>query len=107
MRRIATITMILLASCATPQQQRATTEGALIGAAAGAAIGSQNNRAAEGAVLGGVLGAAAGAILSDPGTTKPQSAPRRPASPRYQRTSASSKHDDQNEDSSDDKDSNE
>jgi len=86
--RLMIIAMILLASCATPQQQRATTQGAVIGAAAGAAIGSQHQRAAEGALIGGAIGAAAGAILSDPGNRNVQQ-PRR-SSPRYQRTSGSS-----------------
>jgi len=89
---IRSVALILLASCATPQQQRATTEGALIGGAAGAAIGAQHNRTAEGAVLGGMLGAAAGAILSDPGS---RAAPQRRARPSYQRTSGSSERDDQ------------
>jgi len=55
----------LLAACATPQQERATTTGALIGATAGAVIGAQNDRMAEGAIVGGVIGGLTGALIGE------------------------------------------
>jgi len=67
MKNIILISLLALSmtACATAQQERAATGGALIGAAAGAAIGANSGRALEGAVIGGVIGAAAGAALED------------------------------------------
>lgn len=53
-----------LAACGTTSTDRAAS-GGLIGAGAGAAIGSLYGDAGAGAVIGGVAGAAAGA-LTDP-----------------------------------------
>jgi hypothetical protein len=53
-----------LAACGTTTGDRAAS-GALLGAGAGAAIGSLSGNAGSGAVIGGLAGAAAGAI-SDP-----------------------------------------
>lgn len=53
-----------LAACGTTPGERAAT-GGLMGAGAGAAIGSLYGDAGAGAVIGGVAGAAAGA-LTDP-----------------------------------------
>lgn len=57
--------LILLSGCATTHQERATTQGAMVGAAAGAVIGAQNDKPVEGAIIGGVLGAMAGAVLAE------------------------------------------
>jgi Flp pilus assembly protein TadD len=66
MKQIISISIILLLSaCATPYQQRTTTQGAVLGAAAGAVIGHQSGNAAEGAAIGGALGALAGAVLAE------------------------------------------
>jgi len=62
-----TITAALaLSACGTTQGDRAVS-GGLIGAGAGAAIGSLAGNAGAGAVIGGVAGAATGA-LTDPCT---------------------------------------
>ena len=53
-----------LAACGTSPGDRAVS-GGLLGAGAGAAIGSLSGNAGAGAVIGGVAGAAAGA-LTDP-----------------------------------------
>lgn len=61
----ATLSFALaLAACGTTSTDRAAS-GGLIGAGAGAAIGSLYGDAGAGAVIGGVAGAAAGA-LTDP-----------------------------------------
>ena len=54
---------ILLFACGTTPGDRAAS-GALLGAGAGAAIGSLYGDAGRGAVLGGVAGAAAGALTN-------------------------------------------
>jgi hypothetical protein len=67
MRRIillATVAALGLSACGTTQGDRAVS-GGLIGAGAGAAIGSLVGNPGAGAVVGGVAGAATGA-LSDP-----------------------------------------
>jgi len=65
MKYVITLLMILLLSaCATPYQQRTTTQGAVLGAAAGAVIGAQSGNAEQGAVIGGALGALAGAVIA-------------------------------------------
>ena len=53
-----------LSACGTTPGDRAVS-GGLIGAGAGAAIGSLSGNAGTGAVIGGVAGAAAGAV-TDP-----------------------------------------
>lgn len=63
--RLLFLAVAMLAACATPQQERATTTGALIGATAGAVIGAQNDRMAEGAVVGGVIGGLTGALIGE------------------------------------------
>ncbi len=55
---------LLLSACGTNQGDRAVS-GGLLGAGAGAAIGSLYGDAGKGAVIGGLAGAAAGA-LTDP-----------------------------------------
>ncbi len=72
----------LLSGCATTHQERATTQGAVIGAAAGAVIGAQSDRAVEGALIGGVLGGLAGAVLSEDGHDRVLA-----SEPRYHRRS--------------------
>ena len=63
----AAITVALaLGACGTTTSDRAVS-GGLIGAGAGAAIGSLSGNAGAGAVIGGVAGAATGA-LTDPCT---------------------------------------
>jgi osmotically inducible lipoprotein OsmB len=57
---------VLVAACGTSPGDRAAS-GGLLGAGAGAAIGSLSGNAGAGAVIGGVAGAAAGAV-SDPCT---------------------------------------
>ena len=63
---IAAVALIALSACGTTQGDRAVS-GGLIGAGAGAAIGSLSGNAGAGAVIGGVAGAAAGAV-TDPCT---------------------------------------
>ena len=66
MKSITAFLMILLLSaCATPYQQRTATQGAVLGAAAGAVIGAQDGNAEQGAVIGGALGALAGAVIAE------------------------------------------
>ena len=66
MKSVITLLMILLLSaCVTPYQQRTTTQGAVLGAAAGAVTGAQNGNAEQGAVIGGALGALAGAVIAE------------------------------------------
>ncbi len=61
----ATLSIALgLAACGTTPTDRAAS-GGLLGAGAGAAIGSLYGDAGKGAVIGGIAGAAAGA-LTDP-----------------------------------------
>jgi hypothetical protein len=57
---------LLAAACGTTPGDRAAS-GGLLGAGAGAAIGSFSGNAGTGALIGGVAGAAAGA-LTDPCT---------------------------------------
>jgi len=45
-------------------QQRVIATTTIIGATAGAVIGSDNNRTAQGAIIGGVIGAMTGAVLA-------------------------------------------
>jgi osmotically inducible lipoprotein OsmB len=54
---------LLVASCGTTTGDRALS-GGLLGAGAGAAIGSMSGNAGAGAVIGGVAGAAVGALTS-------------------------------------------
>src|SRR5215510_440856 len=63
---MAVAAALLLNACGTTQGDRAAS-GGLIGAGAGAAIGSLSGNAGAGAVIGGVLGAATG-VLVDPCT---------------------------------------
>jgi len=60
----ATASLLLLAGCGTDPMDRAAS-GALIGGAAGAAIGSMSGDMGTGALIGAGVGAATGAI-SDP-----------------------------------------
>ena len=62
----AALAVLALSSCGTTQGDRAAS-GGLLGAGAGAAIGSLSGNAGAGAVIGGVAGAAVGAV-SDPCT---------------------------------------
>ncbi len=55
-----------LSACATYEQQRAATTGAVVGGAVGAAIGANSGRVAEGAAVGAAVGAATGAIIMAP-----------------------------------------
>jgi osmotically inducible lipoprotein OsmB len=64
MMLLAAVGAFALAACGTTPGDRAVS-GGLIGAGAGAAIGSLSGNAGAGAVIGGVAGAAAGAV-SDP-----------------------------------------
>jgi hypothetical protein len=57
---------LMLAACGTTPEDRAVS-GGLLGAGAGAAIGSLSGDAGAGAIIGGVGGAAVGA-LTDPCT---------------------------------------
>jgi len=63
---IALTTAMVLMACAGHKK---TTEGAVIGGAAGGAlgaiIGSQSDHTAEGAILGAVIGGAAGAVIGN------------------------------------------
>nr|TFG54974.1 MAG: hypothetical protein E4H34_01415 [Hyphomicrobiales bacterium] len=61
---IAAALLFSLSACGTTTTDRAAS-GGLLGAAAGAAIGSLYGDAGKGAVIGGVVGAGAGA-LTDP-----------------------------------------
>lgn len=58
--------MFALAACGTTPGERAVS-GGLLGAGAGAAIGSVTGSAGKGALIGGIAGAAIGA-LTDPCT---------------------------------------
>jgi len=53
----------LLSACGTTTSDRAIS-GGLLGAGAGAAVGSLSGNAGSGAVIGGVAGAATGALTS-------------------------------------------
>lgn len=55
-----------LSSCATYEQQRAATTGAVLGGVAGAVIGSDSGRAVEGAAIGAAVGAVTGAVIATP-----------------------------------------
>jgi osmotically inducible lipoprotein OsmB len=57
----AALSMMALSGCGTTTSDRAIS-GGLLGAGAGAAIGSVTGSAGKGAVIGGVAGAAAGAV---------------------------------------------
>ncbi|MFZ4542282.1 MAG: YMGG-like glycine zipper-containing protein [Rickettsiales bacterium] len=57
-------TLITLSACGNTKQDRAAS-GALIGAGAGALIGSTVGAVGEGALIGGAVGAATGA-MTDP-----------------------------------------
>ena len=78
------LSLLWLSGCATAsyEQQRATAQGAVIGATAGAVIGAQSGHTAEGAVIGGALGAVAGSVAGE------RNANRRavPAQRHYQRS---------------------
>ncbi len=63
---LAAAAAFALSACGTTPGDRAAS-GGLLGAGAGAAIGSLSGNAGAGAVIGGVAGAAAGA-LTDPCT---------------------------------------
>ncbi|MGQ0740746.1 MAG: YMGG-like glycine zipper-containing protein [Alphaproteobacteria bacterium] len=63
---LAGVTALLVAGCGTRPEDRAVS-GGLLGAGAGAAIGSVTGDAGKGAIIGGVAGAAAG-LLTDPCT---------------------------------------
>jgi len=51
-----------LSSCATYEQQRAASTGAMIGGAAGAVLGAESDRVLEGAAIGAAIGAVTGAV---------------------------------------------
>ena len=61
---LAAIAMVALSACGTTPGDRAVS-GGLIGAGAGAAVGSLSGNAGEGAVIGGLAGAVVGAA-TDP-----------------------------------------
>ena len=63
---LAAAALFALTACGTTSGDRAVS-GGLLGAGAGAAIGSLSGNAGAGAVIGGVAGAAVGAV-SDPCT---------------------------------------
>jgi hypothetical protein len=63
---VAGAALVALSACGTTQSDRAVS-GGLIGAGAGAAIGSLSGNAGAGALIGGAAGAATGA-LTDPCT---------------------------------------
>ena len=65
---LALATAVSLAGCNTPQDR--AMGGALIGGAAGTAIGAAATGKAGGAIAGGIIGAAGGAIVG--GATAPQ-----------------------------------
>jgi len=56
------IAVLMLSACGTTEGDRAAS-GGLIGASAGAAIGSLSGSAGAGALIGGALGAATGALV--------------------------------------------
>jgi hypothetical protein len=58
-------TALVLASCGTTPGERGVS-GGLLGAGAGAAIGSLSGNAGKGAVIGGVGGAALGLLTTPP-----------------------------------------
>jgi len=58
------IVMLPATGQADQYQQRVITTTTLIGATAGAVIGSGQNQTAQGAIVGGLLGAVTGAIIS-------------------------------------------
>ncbi len=60
----AVATCFTLTSCG-PHSQEGAVIGGLLGAGAGAIIGSQSGRGLEGAAIGGALGAGSGALLGD------------------------------------------
>jgi osmotically inducible lipoprotein OsmB len=64
MMLLAAVGAFALSACGTTPGDRAVS-GGLLGAGAGAAIGSLSGNAGAGAVIGGVAGAAAGAV-TDP-----------------------------------------
>ncbi|RLL52998.1 hypothetical protein D8Y20_05695 [Mariprofundus sp. EBB-1] len=85
MKRYLSIVAIgLLASCATPYQERSATQGATVGAVAGAVIGAQSDQFVEGAIIGGVLGGLAGAMLADDRDDRIHE-----SAPRYHRSNCS------------------
>jgi len=63
---LAAAALIALSACGTTQGDRAAS-GGLIGAGAGAAIGSLSGNAVAGAVIGGAAGATVG-VVTDPCT---------------------------------------
>src|SRR5258708_9878676 len=63
---LSILAFLTLSACGTTQGDRAAS-GGLLGAGAGAAIGSLSGNAGTGAIIGGVGGAAVGA-LTDPCT---------------------------------------
>jgi hypothetical protein len=63
---VAAAALVALSACGTTPGERAVS-GGLIGAGAGAAIGSLSGNAGTGALIGGAAGAATGA-LTDPCT---------------------------------------
>jgi len=66
MKRFAfVLSILMLSGCVATHQQRSATQGAVVGGAAGAVIGAQNDRLAEGAVVGAIVGGLAGAILAE------------------------------------------
>ena len=65
-KTLSVVATLALAACGTTPGDRAVS-GGLLGAGAGAAIGSLSGNAGAGAVIGGVGGAAVGA-LTDPCT---------------------------------------
>jgi hypothetical protein len=60
---LAAVALLGLAACGETQGQRAAT-GGLMGAGAGAAIGSFSGNAGWGALIGGAAGAATGALTA-------------------------------------------
>jgi len=63
---ISAFAALALSACGTTRSDRAIS-GGLLGAGAGAVIGSATGNAGTGAIIGGVAGAAAGAVV-DPCT---------------------------------------
>ncbi|MBL4759861.1 MAG: glycine zipper family protein [Mariprofundaceae bacterium] len=67
MNKLLMVMLILgLSACATYEQQRAATTGAVAGGVAGAVIGAGSGRAVEGAAIGAVIGGVTGAVISEP-----------------------------------------
>jgi len=71
-------TLAVLAVAAMPfaaqagqYQQRVITTTTIIGATAGAVIGSDQNNTAQGAIIGGIIGAMTGAVLSQQSAHQP------------------------------------